>query len=103
MKARAVAMIRGRADGRGKDEVEVSRLRSIKSAVMSEESPYPALSTRRCAKEPAPRNLRLADPNLTLTRMQCRAIVGNTGHRRCDIYAGFANPCNAQQPLTVHS
>ena len=35
----------GCADGRGKDEVKVSRLRSIKSAVMSEESPYPALST----------------------------------------------------------
>jgi hypothetical protein len=33
MKARAVAMIQGRADGRGKDEVEVSRLRSIKCLV----------------------------------------------------------------------
>jgi hypothetical protein len=95
MKARAVAMIRGgRADGRGKDEVEVSRLRSIKSAVMSEESPYPALSTRRCAKEPAPRNLQRADSSLTLTRTQYPAIVGNTGNRNPVVYAGFANLCN---------
>jgi hypothetical protein len=103
MKARAVAMIRGRADGRGKEEVEVSRLRSIKSAVMSEESPYPALSTRRCAKEPAPRNLRLADPSLTLTRTPYPAIVGNAGNRRPLIYAGFASQRNPQQPLTAHS
>jgi hypothetical protein len=88
-------MIRGRADGRGKDEVEVSRLRSIKSAVMSEESPYPALSTRRCAKEPAPRNLRLADPNLTLTRTQCPAMVDNTG-------AGNSLPMrDLQDPATL--
>jgi hypothetical protein len=93
----------GCADGRGKDEVKVYRLRSIKSAVMSEESPYPALSTRRCAKEPAPRNLRLADPSLTLTRTQYPAIVGNTGNRKPLTYAEIASPCNAQQPLTAHS
>ena len=93
----------GCADGRGKGEVKVSRLRSIKSAVMSEESPYPALSTRRCAKEPAPRNRRLADPNLTLTRTQCPAIASNRGNKKSPTYAEFANPCNPQQPLTAHS
>jgi hypothetical protein len=62
---------------------------------MSEESPYPALSTRRCAKEPAPRNLRLADPSLTLTRTQHPAIVSNTGNKRSLTYAEFAIPCNA--------
>jgi hypothetical protein len=70
---------------------------------MSEESPYPALSNRRCAKEPAPRNLRLADPSLTLTRTQYPAIVCKAGNRNPFIYAGFANPYNAQQPLTTHS
>src|SRR5215204_2782317 len=103
MKARAVAMIRGRADGRGKDEVKVSRLRSIKSAVMSEESPYQALSTRRCAEEPAPRNPRLADPNLTLTRRKCPAILSNRGNKKLLTYARFAGLCKPQQPSTAHS
>jgi hypothetical protein len=70
---------------------------------MSEESPYPALSTRRCAKEPATRNLRALDPSLTLTRTQYPAIVSNRENRKPFVYAGFANPCNAQQPLTAHS
>ncbi len=43
------------------------------------------------------------DPNLTLTRTQYPAIVGNTGNRKPFTYAGFASPCNAQQPLTAHS
>jgi hypothetical protein len=29
--------------------------------------------------------------------------VGNLGNRRSFVYAEFANPCNAQQPLTAHS
>jgi hypothetical protein len=29
--------------------------------------------------------------------------VGNAGNRNPVFYAGFANPCNAQQPLTAHS
>jgi hypothetical protein len=29
--------------------------------------------------------------------------VGNTGNRKPLYYAGFANPCNAQQLLTAHS
>jgi hypothetical protein len=29
--------------------------------------------------------------------------VGNTGNRKPLVYAGSANPCNAQQPLTAHS
>jgi hypothetical protein len=40
---------------------------------------------------------------LTLTRTQHPAIVGNAGNRKPFVYAGFANPCNAQQPLTAHS
>jgi hypothetical protein len=43
------------------------------------------------------------DPNLTLTRMQYPAIVGKAGNRKSFTYAGFAIPCNAQQPLTAHS
>jgi hypothetical protein len=29
--------------------------------------------------------------------------VGNAGNRKPFVYAGFANPCNAQQLLTAHS
>ena len=47
--------------------------------------------------------LTLVDPILTLTRTQYPAIVGNTENRKPCFYAGFANPCNSQQPLTVHS
>jgi hypothetical protein len=43
------------------------------------------------------------DPNLTLTRTQCPAITSNTRNRKPIAYAGFANACNAQQPLTAHS
>jgi hypothetical protein len=43
------------------------------------------------------------DPSLTLTRMQYPAIVGNIGNRKPVVYAGYANPCNVQQPLTAHS
>jgi hypothetical protein len=43
------------------------------------------------------------DPSLTLTRIQYSAIPGKRGNRSPLIYAGFANPCNAQQPLTAHS
>jgi hypothetical protein len=35
--------------------------------------------------------------------MQKPAIVSNTENRKPLIYAGFANLCNAQQPLTAHS
>jgi hypothetical protein len=34
------------------------------------------------------------DPNLTLTRTQHPAIVGNTGNTKPFAYAGFANYCN---------
>jgi len=54
-------------------------------------------------KEPATRNPRTLDPSLTLTRVQCPAIVGNTGNRKPLSYTGFANSCNAEQPLTAHS
>jgi hypothetical protein len=40
---------------------------------------------------------------LTLTRVQYPAIVGNAGNRKPFVYAGIANLCNAQQPLTAHS
>src|ERR671910_2443214 len=43
------------------------------------------------------------DPNLTLTRTQYPAIVGNRENKKPLIYAGFASVCNAQQPLTAHS
>ena len=41
--------------------------------------------------------------SLTLTRMQCPAIVGNTGNRKPVARAEYANPCNAHQPQTAHS
>ena len=41
------------------------------------------------------------DPNLTLTRTQCPAIVGNTANRKPYSHTVFANPCNGQQPLTA--
>jgi hypothetical protein len=40
---------------------------------------------------------------LTLTRTQHPAIVGKRENRKPFVYAGFANLCNAQQPLTAHS
>jgi hypothetical protein len=43
------------------------------------------------------------DPSLTLTRTQYPAIPGKAGNRNPVVYAGFANPCNPQQPLTAHS
>jgi len=43
------------------------------------------------------------DPNLTLTGTQHPAISGKRGKGESLIYAGFANFCNAQQPLTAHS
>ena len=43
------------------------------------------------------------DPSLTLTRMQHAAIMGNSGNKKLLTYAGFANPCNPQQPLTAPS
>jgi hypothetical protein len=43
------------------------------------------------------------DPSLTLTRTQHAAIPGNRRNKRSLIYAGYANPCNPQQPLTAHS
>jgi hypothetical protein len=42
-------------------------------------------------------------PSLTLTRTQYSAIPSNRGNERSLTYAEFANPCNAQQPLTAHS
>jgi hypothetical protein len=55
------------------------------------------------SKKPGTRKLRALDPSLTLTRTQFPAIVGNAGHRKPFVYAGFANLCNAQQPLTARS
>ena len=43
------------------------------------------------------------DPNLTLTRTQCPAILGKRGNRKPFTYAVYASPCKAQQPLTAHS
>ncbi len=43
------------------------------------------------------------DPSLTLTRTQHPANLGNAGNSKRVSYAEFANPCNAQQPLTAHS
>jgi hypothetical protein len=43
------------------------------------------------------------DPILTLSQMQLAAIPGKRGKEESLIYAGFAIPCNAQQPLTAHS
>jgi hypothetical protein len=47
--------------------------------------------------------LALLDPSLTLTRTQYPATVGKAGNRKPSTYAGYAHPCNAQQPLTAHS
>jgi hypothetical protein len=41
--------------------------------------------------------------HLTLTQTQYPVIVSNAGNRKPFVYAGFANPCNAQQLLTAHS
>ena len=60
----------------------------------------------RSAEEPAMRNPRRVtplDPSLTLTRTQYPAIPSNRGNEKPLIYAGFANPCDVQQPLTAHS
>jgi UDP-glucose 4-epimerase len=46
---------------------------------------------------------KIGDPNLTLTRTQYRATVSNRENKKLRTYAGFANPCNAQQPPTAHS
>ncbi len=43
------------------------------------------------------------DPNLTLTRTQYPAIACNRENIEPFTYAGFAIPCNTQQPLTAHS
>jgi hypothetical protein len=43
------------------------------------------------------------DPDLTLIRAQRAAITGEAEDRKHFIYAGLANPCNGQQPLTAHS
>src|SRR5215210_5232608 len=60
-----------------------------------------------CAKEPETRKIhklpRPLDPSLTLTRTQYPAILGNRGNKKPFAYAGFANLCNVQQPLTAHS
>src|SRR5215218_6309170 len=47
--------------------------------------------------------LTLVDPNLTLTRMQCPAIVSNRENRNPFTYARFAKLCNPLQRLTAHS
>ena len=41
--------------------------------------------------------------HLTLTHTQQPAISGKRGKEKSLIYAGFANLCKAQQPLTAHS
>jgi hypothetical protein len=46
--------------------------------------------------------LEALDPSLTLTRTQHAAIPGKPGNNESFIYAGYANPCNAHQPLTAH-
>ena len=43
------------------------------------------------------------DPSLTLTRMQCPAIVSKRENKNSLRNAGNANLCNAQQPLTAQS
>ncbi len=40
---------------------------------------------------------------LTLTRTQHPAIVGNAGNSKTLIYGGFASLCNAQEHPTAHS
>jgi hypothetical protein len=55
---------------------------------------------RRCVIQSL---LTILDPSLTLTRTQYPAIVGNAGNRKPLVYAGIANLCNPQQPLTAHS
>ena len=45
----------------------------------------------------------LLDPSLTLTRTQHPAILSNSETKKHLTYAGFANLCDAQQPLTAHS
>jgi hypothetical protein len=78
-------------------EREVARLRSVR--------PYPSSCIQRegNGRRVIHGLLTTLDPSLTLTRTQHPAIVGNTGNNESLTYAEFANPCNAQQPLTAHS
>src|SRR5829696_8694158 len=65
-------------------------------AILTHASDQPRITQSRIwfAKEPATRNLRLADPSLTLTRTQYPAIVCNTGNGKFVAYAELASPCN---------
>jgi hypothetical protein len=78
-------------------EREVAGLRSV--------CPYPSSCIERevNGRRAIHGLLTTLDPNLTLTRTQYPAIVSNAGNRKPFIYAGFASPCNAQQPMTAHS
>jgi hypothetical protein len=78
-------------------EREVARLRSVR--------PYPSSCIERegNGRRAIHGLLTTLDPSLTLTRTQYPAIVGKAGNRKPFVYAGFANPCNPQQPLTAHS
>ena len=78
-------------------EREVARLPSVR--------PYPSSCIERegNGRRAIHGLLTTLDPSLTLTRTQYPAIVGNARTRKPFVYAGFANPCNAQQLLTAHS
>jgi hypothetical protein len=43
------------------------------------------------------------DPSLTLTQMQCPAIVSDTRNIKPVVHPGFASLCKAKQPRTAHS
>ena len=78
-------------------EREVAWLRSV--------HPYPSLCIERegNGRRAIHGYLTTVDPSLTLTRTQHSAIAGNRGNTKPLIYAGIANLCNAQQPLTANS
>jgi hypothetical protein len=43
------------------------------------------------------------DPSLTLTHTQHPAMMGKAEKKKRVNFAGFASPCNLQQPSTAHS
>ena len=78
-------------------EREVARLPSVR--------PYPSSCIERegNGRRAIHGLLTTVDPSLTLIRTQHSAIAGNRGNTKPLIYAGIANLCNAQQPLTTNS
>src|SRR5688572_12178252 len=89
-------------DEKASAEVEISH-RTFASSIRRTLWLLPPLNCKGPTKGNPPTLLIPLDPNLTLTRTQYPATVGKAGNRKPYSYAGYASPCNPQQPLTAHS